>query len=77
MAKGDMVKAYVRSGGQYAIQTGMQVVVQGRSLGYEWEKDGNLQWFVIREKTRGGTTTREVRVAAAELMYFEAELKEM
>jgi hypothetical protein len=75
MAKGDKIKVNVKVGD--AVQP---VIVEarqnGRNLATEWSKDGNVQWFVVTEVTRGGTTVSEARFLASEILWITDERKE-
>ena len=69
MAKGDTItidKAFTVTASQ-----------AGRTVDLEWEKDGGINWAVVRERTRGGTLVREVKVAATSIISIEVSKKEV
>lgn len=74
MSKGDQISVAAR-GIADPIHTAAQQA--GRTVDYEWEKDGNVQWLVIREKTRGGTIVRENRFPATEVLWLAVMKKEV
>jgi hypothetical protein len=70
MAKGDVVTIRYRNGvGVEASAT--EATQNGRTVGYEIEKDGGSQWVVVREMTRGGTEVRHRRFLMSEVVSIE------
>jgi hypothetical protein len=80
MAKSDKIEVHVRNsnGGQFGfIPYSVEASQAGRKVAYEWEKDGGLQWLVIKEMTRGGTVVHETRVNAADVVLLRRNQKEI
>jgi hypothetical protein len=75
MSQGDYVEVtYGHPGG--ISSTTLTAEKQGRRVTQEWEKDGNINWLVIRELTRGGTVVREDRYSAATVIHVRQLIKE-
>ena len=74
MAKGDYVQVVVRGAVQVYEVT---VEKQGRVVEDRWDQDGKIQWFVVEEKTRGGTLTRTMRFPATEILAISTFRKEI
>jgi len=76
MAKDDYIEITAIVGGHdlaYRVVAGKQ----GRTVDGEWSKDGNLQWYVAQEKTRGGTVTKQVAFAATSIVAITIVKKEV
>jgi hypothetical protein len=76
MAKDDYVEVTATVGSDPVTWT-IRAEKQGRNVDTAWEKDGNMQWFVIQEKTRGGTVVRENRCNAAAIIALTIVKKEV
>jgi hypothetical protein len=76
MAKGDFIEVLANMGGN-AITKRVTAEKQGRVIEQGWETTAKSQWFVAQEKTRGGTTVREVRFAAEQIISIEVVMKEV
>lgn len=74
MSKGDQISVAARGIGD-AVHTCAEQA--GRTVDYEWEKDGNVQWLIVRERTRGGTIVRENRFPASEVLWLAVAKKEV
>jgi len=76
MAKGDFIEVVAVIGnttGSYRVTAEKQ----GRSVESEWGKEGNQQWYVIQERTRGGTVIQEQRCAVASIVAITIVKKEV
>jgi hypothetical protein len=76
MAKGDFISVLVRTGNGATTDTKVEAQQNGRNIGYEWVKDGNIAWLVVKEITRGGTTVVENRFAASEVVQMTVSKRE-
>lgn len=77
MAKGDCIVVRVRTGGGGTFSGETVARQNGRIVDYSWEKDGGLQWLVVKELTRGGTLVCESRYAASEVVSLSVEKREV
>ena len=74
MAKGDFILVTVKGA---ADPVGVHANMNGRRVEYEFDKEGNIQWFVAKELTRGGTTARLIRFPVTEVLAIQVNQKEI
>lgn len=67
MAQGDQIKVIYRTGTGTDVETTVATKA-GRVVDVEYSKDSGVQWVVVNEKTRGGTTVMEKRFVASEVV---------
>ena len=65
MAKGDKIEVYVR-GVEGALP--ITVVKAGRTLGYEFYKEGGVQWLRVTEKTWTGKQVAQTLFQATDVL---------
>lgn len=77
MAKGDNIEIHIRGGEHGVLAFSVEAAQNGRRVEYDWDKDGGLQWLVVKEVTRGGTVIEEQRFPVVEVVAMKVHRKEM
>lgn len=72
MAKGDYVMVFTKAGREFQVTADLG----GRVVETNWEKEGNVQWFVARVLTRGGTPVEQIRFPTDEIIAIQSQIKE-
>jgi hypothetical protein len=72
MAKGDSISVTYRTGTGVITHTTI-ATKGGRTVDYEFVKDGGVPWLVVTEKTRSGTEIRTNRYVATEVVAVTSE----
>jgi hypothetical protein len=73
MAKGDQIGIGIRGIDSPFITTARQ---NGRTVTYEFLKEGTINWIVVKELTRGGTVVNETRAPADLVSVLSVAIKE-
>ena len=74
MAKGDKITVHVRAGDALTNYS-LEASQNGRTVEVAFERDGNVQWLVVSELTRGGTLVWEDRYKADEVVLVRRQIK--
>jgi len=73
MAKGDQINIAIQG-----VDGTFNTIARqnGRTVTYEFVKEGNINWLVVKELTRGGTVVAETRSPADLIAVFTVSVKE-